>query len=123
VTNPADDSNRSVEQDAQSKDTSHTNKWKLLALWAFILTLVNIFLSLAVIAAGLEFKSVSLLVGFVVGNTLGIPCIILVLSQLWPRFRHARARVKAVLYPTYLVFVSLLVSFVTLAGDIADKTS
>lgn len=45
-----------------------------------------------------DFTSVGVLVWFVLGIVLGIPVVVLVVSQLLKKLRNGRARVKVALY-------------------------
>ena len=99
-------------------DRPAIRSWRLLALWAACLTLLNLCLSIFTCLVQGGFNSIDVLLAFVFGNVLVIPLIILALSQLFRKHRNARARIKAFLYPGYFVFLSQLGTLFSLLGDV-----
>ena len=109
--------------DPQPGESSKSRGWKLLAVWTCILILINLYLAFIVTASQAEFKSLGTLIGFVIGNAIGLPFIVLLLSQIWQKHRNGRSRVKAVLYPSYLVLITQGMAFFNLVSKIAGKST
>ena len=89
-----------------SEETSPA-PWKTFAAWTAVLVLVNIILS--VVAALSRDPPVlpDAFVGYVIGRALGLPIIVLLVSQIWKRFRNGRSRVGAIFYSSLIILFSL----------------
>ena len=109
--------------DPKQGDSSKSKGWKLLAVWTCILILINLFLSFVVTASQAEFNSAGNLIGFIFGNAVGLPIIVLLLSQIWKKHRNGRSRVKAILYPSYLVLITQGMAFLNLVSKVAEKST
>jgi hypothetical protein len=93
------------------KDEGENNKsWAGLAAFTLLVILFNTLLIISTIDDPEEFKSVSGLIGFVLGGVLVFPIIFFAVSQIWKKWRNGRDRVKAILYPSFLVLFSQLAS-------------
>lgn len=121
--NNADEAYAPPKTDLQGEFSSSGKGWKLLATWTVILVVINLFLSFVVAASQAKFESIDILISFVIGNAIVLPFIVLILSQIWKKYRNGRSRVKAILYPSYLVLFSQVASLFTLISEVADKTS
>ena len=79
--------------------------WKLLALWCFAIVVINSILAIVESLYFFSGNAVSVSLGYLFGNVLVVPLIVLVISQCFKRFRTNRTRVKGVLYPSYLILL------------------
>lgn len=91
-------------------------KWKILAIITIVVIMVNGYLSFVVSANQLNMK-LDMLIPYVIGNILGLPIIIFLLSQIWKKHRNRRSRIKSILYPSFLVLFLLIFSFIGLISD------
>jgi hypothetical protein len=91
------------DSDLEAELEPEHKSWILLATWTVMLTAINVGLSIMTTLIRADFESIDLLLAFVFGNVIVIPATVLVLSQLWKKFRNGRSRVKAFLYPGYFV--------------------
>ncbi|MGI0118296.1 hypothetical protein [Zooshikella sp. RANM57] len=107
--------------DIEPNKPENNKGWIFLAIWTIALIIINITLSFILSIGQLDGKSIGLVIGFVFGNVLGLPIIILALSQIWRKHRNVRSRIKAILYPSYLVLFSQVSSFFSLVSEVANK--
>jgi hypothetical protein len=84
--------------------------WERLAAWTLFVIAFNTLLIIASIDNTEEFQSTSSLFGFIFGGVLGLPFIVFAVSQIWSKYRNGRDRVKAILYPSFLILFSQLAS-------------
>ena len=104
-----DKSNQAYEtptSNVQVNEESQPTAWKVLAAWTAALIVVNTCLSYVSAVSRDPPVPPETLFGYVIGNALGIPIIVLLISQIWRRFRNGRSRVKAILYPSILVLLT-----------------
>lgn len=116
--------NEGVAEQANSVERVESEEkkgWVLLFIWSFIVITVNSYLSFLVVASEGDFKSIDILISYIVGNVLGFSIIVLVVSQIWKKFRNARSRVKAILYPSYLVLFAQGAAFFQVISKIAQQ--
>lgn len=96
--------------------------WILLATWTVMLTVINVGLSIMTTLIRADSESIDLLLAFVFGNVIVIPVTVLLLSQLWEKFRNGRSRVKAFLYSGYFVLFAQFGSVFDLISENVGKT-
>ena len=97
--------------------------WKWLAFWCLLFLGIATLLSFALFTTRNGPQPINLTIGFIIGNVWAFPLIVLALSQFWKKYRNARSRVKAMLFPTYLVLFAQVAAFVQMAGDLTQKAT
>lgn len=96
-------------------------KWGFLAFFTIIIITINGYLSFVV--SSNELVNPKTLLSYVFGSVLGLPILILVLSQIWKKHRNNRARVKSILYPSLLILLGLVVSFIDVGSKNIEETN
>jgi len=102
-------------------EVAENRRWKLLTVWCLLVLTVATFLSFVVYGNHGGLRPLGVTIGYLIGNVFAFPLIVLAWSQFWKKHRNARSRVKAVLYPAYLVLLAQGASFFQLLGEIARK--
>lgn len=91
---------------APEPEQKKQKRWIGYAVLAAIVVLMNCFLATVVLAR--DFPNQATLIGGVVGYVFGMPLLVLGMSQFFRQHRSGHARVKAFIYPSYVVLAVLI---------------
>ncbi len=103
----------------QTSNAINTKPGTILLISTIVLILINGFLTF--IMGSASGNSGAGLIGYILGGIFLIPLVVVAISSIWKRQRNLRSRTKVFMITSIVVLLINIVSFLTLAVELANQ--
>jgi cation transport ATPase len=104
-----------------NENTKKTTKWKLLAIWCLVVVIINFLLFTILILFQANIRIIGGPLGTIFTFVIFYPLFILLLTQIWGKYRNARSRIKAILYTSYVIVIVNLSPLLEVINNVAEN--